>query len=162
MKIVYTLIFSAILLSSCGEGEKTDNTDTADSKTEVNTQEPEKMTNEQKISTRWILVNRRNENGDKMRDFEKEPISIVTYFEDNGYFRVYDSISNADNNEGVQNIEQRKSGQWEIDENGILVLRYTKPDTVIIEHFEIQSLDKNELIIKSKEKDQISTYERKY
>lgn len=162
MKIVYTLIFSALLLSSCGEGEKSDNTDTADSKTEVNAQEPEEMTNEQKISKRWILVNRRNENGDKMRDFEKEPISIVTYFEDNGYFRVYDSISNADNNEGVQNIEQRKSGQWEIDESGILVLRYTKPDTVIIEHFEIQSLDKNELIIKSKEKDQISTYERKY
>lgn len=158
MKIIYTLLFSALVLSSCDSSEKE-----SDHSTNNNKKAPKetKMTESEKLSTRWVLVNRRNTKGDKSKDFEKIPTSIVTYFEDNGYFRVYDSITEAKNEEGVQMIEQRSSGQWEIDENGLLVLRYTEPDTVILERFSIEELDKNILVIKSKKKDIISKYERK-
>lgn len=163
MKIfIYTLLFGALVLTSCkeAEGDVQDADQTSEDKT--NQVDQNELTQEEKLSTRWILVHRRNAKGDKTRDFEKEPTSIVTYFEDNGYFRIYDSITKAKNEEGVQKIEQRNSGQWEINESGILVLRYTKPDTVITEHFLIEELDKNKLVIKSKEKDLISEYERKY
>lgn len=157
MKIFYTLFLSAIVISSCETSEK--DTSTTDNKKQQ--QEGVISTENEKLSSRWVLVNRRNAKGDKSKDFEKIPTSIVTYFEDNGYFRVYDSITEARNEDGVQMIEQRNSGQWEIDENGLLVLRYTEPDTVIVERFSIEELDKNKLVIKSKKKDIISTYERK-
>lgn len=163
MKIIYTFLFSALVLVSCkGSDEHDNNSDQKEGdKTEQNVDSKE-LTSEEKLSNRWILVHRRNTKGDKTRDFEKEPTSIVTYFEDNGYFRVYDSITRAKNEEGVQKIEQRNSGQWEINQEGVLVLRYTKPDTVITEHFSIEELNKNKLVIKSREKDIISEYERKY
>tara|TARA_B100000508_G_scaffold91658_2_gene71470 strand:- start:36976 stop:37458 length:483 start_codon:yes stop_codon:yes gene_type:complete len=159
MKIIYTLLLSSVILVSCDNTDKKDETTTPEDK-EVQQIETE-LTDSEKLSTRWVLVNRRNESGDKSKDFEKEPTSIVTYFEDNGYFRVYDSITEARNEDGVQKIEQRNSGQWEINEDGILVLRFTKPDTVIVEEFEIQELDKDKLIIKSLKKDVISRYEKK-
>ncbi len=159
MKIIYTLLLSSVILVSCDNTDKKDETTTPEDK-EVQQIETE-LTDSEKLSTRWVLVNRRNESGDKSKDFEKEPTSIVTYFEDNGYFRVYDSITEARNEDGVQKIEQRNSGQWEINDDGILVLRFTKPDTVIVEEFEIQELDKDKLIIKSLKKDVISRYEKK-
>lgn len=162
MKVFYTALFATMILASCTDSENKEDTSDNNKKNEMVKSESGEMTNESKLSNRWVLVNRRNESGEKSRDFEKQPTSIVTYFEDNGYFRVYDSITKAKNEEGVQKIEQRNSGQWEIDGEGILVLRYTQPDTVITEHFDIKQLDKNTLIIESKEKDLISTYERKY
>lgn len=159
---IYTLLFGALVLTSCTEAEGDENHSDQTSEDNTTQVDQDELTTEEKLSTRWVLVHRRNMKGDKTRDFEKEPTSIVTYFEDNGYFRVYDSITKAKNEEGVQKIEQRNSGQWEINENGILVLRYTKPDTVITEHFSIEELDRNKLVIKSKEKDMISEYERKY
>ena len=162
MKILYTVLLSTLVLFSCTDSKEENNEPDVNKKNEVSKTGSDEMTEEDKLSNRWVLVNRRNESGEKSRDFEKQPTSIVTYFEDNGYFRVYDSITKAKNEEGVQKIEQRNSGQWEIDSDGLLVLRYTKPDTVITEHFDIEQLDKNILIIKSKEKDLISKYERKF
>jgi hypothetical protein len=159
MKIFYNLLFSVIVLASCSSSdENSEPTVKEDKKDE---QPKTELSNSEKLSTRWILVNRRTENGDKSKDYEKSPTSIVTYFEDNGYFRIYDSITEARNEDGVQKIELRNSGQWEIDQEGSLVLRYTKPDTVVLERFAIQQLDKNTLIIKSLKKDVISRYERK-
>lgn len=158
MKFLYIFLFSALVLGSCNTGEEEK---TADPKDKEVAQQNEELTESEKLSTRWVLVNRKNSAGDKSKDFEKEPTSIVTYFEDNGYFRVYDSITQARNEDGVQKIEQRNSGQWEFEEDGKLVLRYTKPDTVIVERFEVQELNKNTLVIKSLKRDVISRYERK-
>ncbi len=161
MKIFYTLLLSTLILASCNTSE--DKNDPSPKPNEIgNTEETSKEpTDSEKLSKRWVLVNRKNSAGDKSKDFEKEPTSIVTYFEDNGYFRVYDSITEARNEDGVQKIEQRNSGQWEFHENGNLILRYTKPDTVIVEKFVIQELTKDALVMKSLKKDIISRYERK-
>ena len=158
MKFLYTLLFSTLILASCDTTEKEADTNPKDKQDD--NQEVE-LTDSEKLSTRWVLVNRKTESGDKSKDFEKEPTSIVTYFENNGYFRVYDSITQARNEDGVQKIEQRNSGQWEFDEDGSLVLRFTKPDTVIVEKFTVQELNKDVLVIKSQKKDVISRYERK-
>jgi hypothetical protein len=158
MKIFYTFLFSTLILSSCNTSEDQKDSTPVKKETKENNEE---LTESEKLSKRWVLVNRQNSSGEKSKDFEKEPTSIVTYFEDNGYFRVYDSITEARNEDGVQKIEQRNSGQWEFDEDGALVLRYTKPDTVIIERFTVQELNKDALVLKSLKKDVISRYERK-
>ncbi len=159
MKFIYSIFVISLVLFSCKNDEKSSSDQENVKDEQVNNQ----LTTSELLSTRWVLKNRKNEKGDKSIDFEEKSSTIVTYYEDNGYFRVYDSIQNAKNEEGVRNIEQRRSGQWDVKEKDIplLTMRYTQEDTVIVEEYEIQEVTKNDLIIKSLNKDIIETYKRK-
>ena len=156
MKLHYIFICALFLTASCDntEKEKVDSkeqksTDVADDNTE--------LTPSEKLSKRWVLVKRTSINEDKVIEFDENNSSVITFFEDNGYFRVYDSLTDHDKSHGVKKIEQRQSGQWEILEDK-LVLRFTQPDTVIIEEHIVEKLDESELILKSDEKNQINKY----
>ncbi|MDX1652953.1 MAG: hypothetical protein R3277_10705 [Brumimicrobium sp.] len=157
MKLLYLVAILGVILSACED--KADEVRDEGAKTqEVAKKE---LTPMEKISKRWVLVKRTNIKGDKVLKFDNENTStVITFFEDNGYFRVYDSLRNIGDTPGVKRIEPRNSGQWEI-ESDELLLRFTKPDTVILERMTIQKLDEKELHLKSETKDQINYYERK-
>lgn len=142
--------------TSCNntEKEKTDVQDNSSDKIEANDKD---LTPTEKLSKRWVLVKRTSLDEEKVIEFDKENSSVITFFEDNGYFRVYDSLTDHDKTHGVKKIEQRQSGQWEFID-GELILRYTRPDTVIVEKHEVQKLENSELILKSVDKDQINKY----
>ena len=156
MKLHYIFIFGLLLTTSCknAESEKIDSTDESSEK--VSNDDIE-LTDNEILSRRWILVKRTNLSEDKVIEFNEENSSVITFFEDNGYFRVYDSLGNQDKTHGVGKIEQRQSGQWDIEDDR-LILRYTRPDTVIIEEHLVQKLDDSELVLKSVEKNQINSY----
>lgn len=155
MKLYYTLLAFILILVSCSESEQENNN--TDNSKKQSSEKTEETTRSQKLSKRWVLVKRTNSNKDKVIEFDENNSSVITFFEDNGHFRVYDSLTDLDKKHGVKKIEQRQSGQWEVLENE-LVLRYTKPDTVIMESHEIVKLDNSELILKNLEKDQINIY----
>ncbi len=159
MKFIYSIFVISLVLLSCKNDEKS----SSDQENVKDEQVNNKLTTSELLSTRWVLKNRKNEKGDKSINFEEKSSTIVTFYEENGYFRVYDSIQNAKNEEGVRNIEQRRSGQWDVKskDTPILTMRYTQEDTVIVEEYEIQEVTKNNLIIKSINKDIIETYMRK-
>lgn len=156
MKLHYILIFSLLLTTSCDNTE-TEKIDSEKQANEKQADEKEELTPSEQLSKRWVLVKRTSINEDKVIEFDENNSSVITFFEDNGYFRVYDSLTDHDKSHGVKKIEQRQSGQWEILDN-TLVLRYTQPDTVIIEEHIVEKLDDSELILKSVDKDQINKY----
>jgi hypothetical protein len=156
MKLNYIFIFALLLTASCDNTEK-EKVDSDKQSIEKVTDDKEELTPSEMLSKRWVLVKRTSINEDKVIEFDENNSSIITFFEDNGYFRVYDSLTDHDKSHGVKKIEQRQSGQWEILEDK-LVLRYTHPDTVIIEEHVVEKLDDSELILKSIDKNQINKY----
>jgi hypothetical protein len=156
MKLNYIFFFGLLLTASC-ENTETDKVDSEKQSSEDVSSADGDLTASEKISKRWVLVKRTTINKDKVIEFNEKNSSVITFFEDNGYFRIYDSLTTQDKTNGVREIEQRKSGQWEVLEDK-LILRYTQPDTVTIEEHLIQKLDDSELILKSEEKNQINIY----
>lgn len=156
MKLYYIFIFALLLTVSCNNTE-TEKVDTEKESSEKVTSTDEEITPSNKLSKRWVLVKRTSIDKDKVIEFDENNSSMITFFENNGYFRIYDSLSNHDKSHGVKKIEQRQSGHWEIVDD-ILILRYTRPDTVIIEHHSVEKLEDTELILKSVEKNQINKY----
>lgn len=159
MKLLYKIllsIFSIFILIAC-ENSNDNNSEENENKSTVKETE---LTPSENISQRWVLVKRTNTKKDKTMDYDEQNSSVITFFEDNGYFRIYDSLVNMKKDQGIRRIEQRQSGQWEIDKDK-LILRYTESDTVIIEEMTIQKLDKKELQLKSDQKDQINYYKKK-
>ncbi len=155
MKLQYLFIFVLLISASCDntEAEKGD----ADKNSKEVASDNEELTMSEKLSKRWVLVKRTTINEDKVMEFDENNSSVITFFEENGYFRVYDALTDHDKSQGVKKIEQRQSGQWEILHDK-LILRYTYPDTVIIEEHEVQTLSDSELVLKSVEKNQINKY----
>lgn len=156
MKLQYIFIFTLFLTMSCDNTE-TEKVDSEKNSSETIASNDEDLTPSEKLSKRWVLVKRTTINEDKVIEFDENNSSVITFFEDNGYFRVYDSLTDLDKSHGVKKIEQRQSGQWEV-LNNKLILRYTQPDTVIVEEHEVQKLDNSELVLKSVEKNQINKY----
>lgn len=156
MKLHYIVILSLLMTASCDNTE-TEKTDSKEQSSEKQATEDEEVTPSEQLSKRWVLVKRTSINEDRVIEFDENNSSVITFFEDNGYFRVYDSLTDDDKTHGVKKIEQRQSGQWEILDN-TLVLRYTQPDTVIIEKHVVEKLNDSELILKSEEKNQINKY----
>lgn len=156
MKLQYIFIFALLLTASCDNTEK-EQVDPDKKTSEKVISNDEEQTPAEKLSKRWVLVKRTSIDGEKVIEFDENNSSIITFFEDNGYFRVYDSLTDHDKSHGVKKIEQRQSGQWEIT-NDKLILRYTLPDTVIIEEHIVEKLEDSELILKSTDKEQINKY----
>ncbi|MCO5269375.1 MAG: hypothetical protein M9897_10845 [Brumimicrobium sp.] len=111
------------------------------------------------LSGQWILVKRTNADGSKSVNYSLETPSIVTHFENNGYFSIYDMIkTNASEKE---KMEKRSSGQWEVYNDDELVLRYSLTDSNNVESYVIQTIDDKSLVLKNSEKDIIDSYQRK-
>lgn len=158
MKLFYILLIPILFTVACNEVEKENAADHENEQTQDLSKE---LTSSEKLSKRWVLVKRTNTKRDKIIEFDENNSSVITFFEDNGYFRVYDSLSDLDKEHGVKKIEQRHSGQWEIVEDQ-LILRYTKTDTVIVEKLSVEKLNEDEMILKNSEKDQIDQYNVKF
>lgn len=156
MKLHYIFIFGLLLTASC-ENAETEKVDSEKQSSEETSDSNGDLTPAEKLSKRWVLVKRTSIDKDKVIEFNEKNSSVITFFEDNGYFRVYDSLTTQDKSHGVRKIEQRQSGQWEVS-NDKLILRYTQPDTVIVEHHLVEKLSDSELILKSEEKNQINIY----
>lgn len=156
MKLHYIFIFGLLLTASC-ENAETEKDDSKNESSEKVSKNEGESTASEKLSKRWVLVKRTSLEKDKVIEFNEQNSSVITHFEDNGYFRVYDSLRNQDKSHGVGKIEQRQSGQWEISDDK-LTLRYTHPDTVIVEEHLVQKLNDSELVLKSDEKNQINNY----
>lgn len=155
MKLFYTLLIPVLFIVSCNDSEEenTEKNNTLEQKSD----NEEELTPSEMLSKRWVLVKRTNSKQDKVIEFDEQNSSVITFFEDNGYFRVYDSLTDLDKKHGVKKIEQRQSGQWEIS-NDKLILRYTQPDTVIVEELIVEKLEKSELVLKNVQKDQVNKY----
>lgn len=156
MKLHYIFIFALLLTASCDNTEKEQIEPDKKNSDEITTTDKD-LTPSEMLSKRWVLIKRTSIDGKKVIEFDENNSSIITFFEDNGYFRVYDSLTDHDKAHGVKKIEQRQSGQWEIIEDK-LILRYTRPDTVIVEEHIVEKLEDSELVLRSEKRGQINNY----
>ncbi len=131
---IYTCLFGwFILLNSCTNS--------------VPEQNAETQTNE--IVGRWKLS--KEEQKDTKSDgvaYSKQPTIVVLNLQPNGYFQLYDTITNKEwVKKGLPLIQERSRGQWSY-EGKKLVLNHSTKDTSYTEQLTIEKLDKNQMITK--------------
>lgn len=117
----------AVVLSSCSE-KSDETTDSKETKVELKS-----------LAKRWILSDDRDKN--------KNVIEVILSMEENGYFMIYDTITDKKFiDAGINKIQPVSKGQWKIND-GKLVLSHIMDDSTRIEEFSIQSLNSDKLII---------------
>lgn len=151
------------LISSCTSNENTIDETENENKVETNASDDENGGSSilKKIAHQWVLVNRANTNKDKSVDYSAEAPSIITQFEKNGFFSVFDLIEVRTGADKSETLKARTSGQWEVHNDNELVMRHSSNDSAKVESYIIEKLDDKNLIIKNSEKDIIDTYQRK-
>ncbi len=114
------------------------------------------------LNGKWLLEKQETENQQPVT-FDKKPTQIVLDVEANGYFLMYDTlIVDEWANTGVPRKQERARGQWEL-KNHELILNHLSPDKNTVEHYSIDALasDKMVLSLKTKSGTVISTYSKK-
>lgn len=94
---------------------------------------------EESIAKRWTLSDKTVE--------KEQAMEIILSMENNGYFMVYDTITDKNFIEaGINKIQPVSKGQWKVKENK-LVLNHIGNDSSHVEEFSIKSLNANTLVL---------------
>lgn len=155
-----TFILSLLLglfLLSCEDGNKTDtNSPVKDENEEQVTKE---VTMEEALAKRWMYKERVSTDGEKKFLYGDESSDVILRLDGNGYFIIYDSITDPNLIEkGVRKIEQRSSGQWDLLADDLLVLRKITNDTVTVDSLHIDSIKDDKLITTTINKNKITYF----
>jgi hypothetical protein len=163
MRLIYVTLFGLFFASSCTSNETSTDESEQKDKVELKTIDTKKEGSSvlPKIAHQWILVNRSNTKKDKNVDYSAVAPSIITQFETNGFFSIFDLIEIENEKGKSQTLKARSSGQWEVHNENELVMHHSFNDSAKIESFIIEKLDQEQLVIKNSEKDIIDTYQRK-
>ena len=161
MKFIYIILFGSFFFLSCKSNENTISEAEQENKVEVENNTIEESSVLPRIAHQWILINRTNTKKDKNVEYSAEAPSIITHFETNGFFSVFDLIEIGTGEEKSQTLKARSAGQWEVHNENELVMRHSVNDSARIESFIIEKLDNKHLVIRNSEKDIIDTYQRK-
>lgn len=125
LKIVF--IVGTVVLSSCSP--KSDGTQ--DSK--------ETKVDQKSLAKRWTLSDDRDKN--------KNVIEVILSLEENGYFIIYDTITDKKFiAAGINKIQPISKGQWKVND-GKLMLSHIMDDSTRVEEFSIKSLNLDKLVI---------------
>lgn len=151
------LSFLGLFLISC---EETNNVDSESLvKKDADNKATKEVTMEEALSKRWMYKERVSTDGTKKFTYGNESSDVVLRLDNNGYFIIYDSITDPNLIEkGVRKIEQRSSGQWELLSDDLLVLRKISNDTVIVDSLNIDSIEEGKLITKTINKNKITYF----
>ena len=99
------------------------------------------------VAGRWKLS--KEEQKDTKSDgvaYSKQPTIVILNLQPNGYFQLYDSVTNKDwVKKGIPLIQERSRGQWSYSEK-LLVLNHSNKDTSYIEKLTITEIDENQMI----------------
>jgi|GEM_PF-2296036 len=163
MKLIFISILGLFLVISCTSSETPQEEKDNGSMVEVPVVEDsiEENSVTSKLANQWVLVNRTNTKKDKEVEFSNDNSFIVTQFETNGFFSVYDLIKTGSQESDNQTLTVRSSGQWEVHNENELVMRHSYNNSSKIDAYIIETLDDDNLVIRNSEKDIIDTYTRK-
>lgn len=158
MKSISVILFGlGLLLISC-EDNNSENTETPIKKKAENNGANE-STMEEAVSKRWMYKERVSTDGEKKFSYGDESSDVILRLDNNGYFIIYDSITDPRLIEkGVRKIEQRSSGQWELLSDDLLVLRKITNDTVIVDSLRIDSVKDGKLVTTTINKNKITYF----
>lgn len=153
-------LFAFVLLFSCTANQESEENGVSSS--EGNEQEETATTQTSKtfsasedlLVRHWIFKDRVSADGKKSIEYGDESSQRLIHFEVDGFFKVYDSITDQRIlDKGVSRIEQLSSGNWELKNAGkILRLNYRNNDAIETEEFEVKTLSSTELITFSESK----------
>ncbi|HLW30225.1 MAG TPA: hypothetical protein VKX29_05145 [Brumimicrobium sp.] len=163
MKFIYTILFGSLILSSCVSNEVTTDVPEQNNEAEVviSDDSNEESAITKAIAHQWVLINRTNTEKDKNIDFSTEGSSIITQFEANGFFSIFDLIEVKEEEDKAQSLKVRSSGQWEVFNDNELTMHHSFNNSSEVESYIIEELDEQQLVIKNSERDIIDTYQRK-
>ncbi|HLV41576.1 MAG TPA: hypothetical protein VKY37_04810 [Brumimicrobium sp.] len=163
MKVIYVALIGLFILSSCASNEETNEENKQTSILEIDNtnNDTEGASVLTKIAHQWTLVNRTNTKKDKSVDYSTEAPAIITHFEKNGFFSIYDLLEIKENGQQTETLKMRSSGQWEVHNEDELVMRHSATDSSKAEAYIIQTLNEQKLVIKNSELDIIDTYKRR-
>ena len=130
MRILFSILTSFILLSSCGADNASNESTPFDSKELIGN-----WTLNQEIFNEQTL------------DCKDNPIKTIYSFHDNGYFIVYDDLT-ATTQSDIGNLQTHFKGQYTID-NNTLNLSYMNGDSDVSESLTIVSVGDNALELKN-------------
>lgn len=151
------LSFLGLFLISCEETKNVDSESLV--KKDADNKATKEVTMEEALSKRWMYKERVSTDGTKKFTYGNESSDVVLRLDNNGYFIIYDSITDPNLIEkGVRKIEQRSSGQWELLSDDLLVLRKISNDTVIVDSLNIDSIEEGKLITKTINKNKITYF----
>ena len=158
MRNIITFFSVLVLLYSCSESES--------ESTPVNQQEDvsqesvsKEVTKHDLIARRWRYNERTISESEEVMKFGDESSDVILRLEPNGFFMIYDSITNQDIiDKGIKRIEQRSSGQWDLIGDDVLILRKIESDTIIIDSLKIEKLDDNSLVTETKNRNKITYF----
>lgn len=151
------LSFLGLFLISCEETKNIDSESLV--KKDADNKATKEVTMEEALSKRWMYKERVSTDGTKKFTYGNESSDVVLRLDNNGYFIIYDSITDPNLIEkGVRKIEQRSSGQWELLSDDLLVLRKISNDTVIVDSLNIDSIEEGKLITKTINKNKITYF----
>jgi hypothetical protein len=126
----------------------------------LNALEDKSLTKEEKLLIgKWKLTLQENRAvaGEKI-DYTTQKIEIITKFEPNGYFEVYDTFLDPNYvKSGLPKIQSRSKGQWELNKSGGLTLEYLGSDTKRTEKLIFDKITDAEMTVHGAEKN-VSIY----
>lgn len=157
MKTISIIIIGlSLLFFSCEDSEKTVSATIED---KVEDKKDKELSIEEALSKRWMYKERISTDGEKKFKYGDESSDVILRLDNNGYFIIYDSITDPRLIEkGVRKIEQRSSGQWEMLSDDLLVLRKISNDTVIVDTLKIDSIKENKLVTTTINKNKITYF----
>lgn len=151
------LSFLGLFLISCEETKNVDSESLV--KKDADNKATKEVTMEEALSKRWMYKEHVSTDGTKKFTYGNESSDVVLRLDNNGYFIIYDSITDPNLIEkGVRKIEQRSSGQWELLSDDLLVLRKISNDTVIVDSLNIDSIEEGKLITTTINKNKITYF----
>lgn len=165
MKLVALFFLVAFILFSCKNDQKESNDSTKSSSGEVSVEDKIKSNSDidediqSMLVRRWKFNERTSPDDKESMKFGDESSDVVLRLEPNGFFMIYDSITDERIIEkGLKRIEQRSSGQWDLIDEKVLILRKITSDTIIIDSLRIEKLDKLNLVTETKNNNRITYF----
>lgn len=165
MRLVALFFLVGIIGFSCENDEKASGDSSSEGNTESSVEEKVKSKSDidEDIETllvrRWKFNERTSASDEESMKFGDESSDVILRLEPNGFFMIYDSITNERIIEkGLKRIEQRSSGQWDLIDEEVLILRKITSDTIIIDSLRIEKLDKINLVTETKNNNRITYF----
>ena len=102
------------------------------------------------LTGKWRLASAtQNPKSGNQLDLSHEPSTVILHLQQNGYFQIYDSLTDSKLVQAsVPRIQQRSKGQWKLHATHLLLTHY-REDSTYMESLEIKRINENELVTRS-------------
>lgn len=140
MKMLTNILFVAVVLGLTACNTSSSETNSTEVEKVVKTETP-------MVVGKWQLT--KTEDASNKSKEQKGLSVIVMDIQKNGYFIVYDTFIDPNwKNKGLPLIEERASGQWNLDGEN-LTLTYSEDQNGKVEELEVTKLTSTELVTKN-------------